>query len=233
MKKQNSTKKQENVSKKGHKKSYTYAEAHNRAFWAFNKATRVMIWAGILNVVGLMVGILQEAFGGVMNNFVFPLDTYLHNTIVNSGYQYSLCFGTNALIFRLLESYAFNKFVGEAMSEIVFVIIIVIIAILFSGIIVYLSVLASQGKKWALFTQSIFYIVDTGAIIGNYIIGEHISILWIQVALHIVILFFVVISIYQYYHLFAIERIYKKTITNNGGTNNVEVETKEENQNGN
>ncbi|MPN48670.1 hypothetical protein SDC9_196282 [bioreactor metagenome] len=47
-------------------------------------------------------------------------------------------------------------------------------------------------------------------IIPCYLIGEAIIYLWIMIGLHVIILGFLGVAIYQYYNLFTIEKIYKK-----------------------
>lgn len=193
---------------KRNKKNYSYAEAHNRAFWAFNKSSKIMIWASVFNVIGLMIGIIQQANTDFSSYYLFSEGSLLFNNVYRSGFQYSLCFSTNSFIFRLLEIPFFNVRDGNAMP-VAFFSIIIPIAISFSGLMVYISITASQGKKWALYTQTIFYVFDTLMIVGCYLIGESIDILWIMVGLHVIILVFLGVSIYQYYHLFVIEKIYK------------------------
>lgn len=191
------------------KKTLTYAEAHNRAFLAYNKASRVIIWAAILNVIGLMVAIIQQAMTKFDDYFVFALNSLLGSTVVSSGFQFSLCYGINSFIFRLLEIPFANKLGDQTLSYASYIIILVIIAILISAITVYVSVLASQGKKAALYGEIIFYILDTFMIVGCYIIGEASEILWILIGLHVIVLFFLGMALFQYYKLFEIEKIYK------------------------
>lgn len=189
------------ANKKKEKKPLTYAEAHNKAFWAFHKSSRIMIWAGVLNVAGLIVGIVQR-FTEALEPAFFITDTYLSSKLGGSFFNFSLCFSTNSFVFRLFE--AMN------LGDIGFLSIIIGIAIVFTAGAVLLGVFASQGKKWALVGEVVFYILDMAMIIPCYLIGEAIIYLWIMIGLHVIILGFLGVAIYQYYNLFTIEKIYKK-----------------------
>lgn len=87
---------------------------------------------------------------------------------------------------------------------------IIAIAIVFSAISILLGVFASQGKKWALFSGFSFYIADMAMIIGCYALGEPTSYLWIMIGVHIVIIAFLSVAVFQYYNLHTIEKVYKK-----------------------
>ena len=191
-----------NITKnKKEKKPLTYAEAHNKAFWAFHKSSRIMIWAGVLNVAGLIIGIVQRFTESLSPSF-FISDTFLSAKLGGSFYNFSLCFSTNSFVFRLLETLKW--------ADAGFISLIIGIAILFTAGAVVLGVFASQGKKWALISEIIFYIFDMAMIIPCYLIGEATIYLWIMIGLHVVILGFLGVAIYQYYNLFTIEKIYKK-----------------------
>lgn len=191
------------------KKELTYAEAHNKAFWAYNKASRVLIWVGILNVIGLMIGIIQHSMIHPDNYYKFSVESLLGASIVKSGFQYSLCLASNSFMFRLIEIQAFNLFENPSLSFVGFISICVIIAILFAAGCVYISMQASLGKKWALYTAIGFYLFDTLMISGCYIIGEASELLWIIAGLHVIVLVFLFIALYQYYKLLEIEKRYK------------------------
>ena len=53
------------------KAKLTYAEEHNKAYSAYKKASQIGIWAGVLNVVGLLIAILQVNFEDQIFNLFF------------------------------------------------------------------------------------------------------------------------------------------------------------------
>ena len=209
--------------KRRKKKPTTYVEAHNRAFSIFTKASTIMIWAAVFNVFGVMLTIIQYA----MNNelaAVFIKDSLLYGQMVSSTYQFSLCFSSNSFIFRLLEILNHSIYNSVPILETHwFYIAIIAIAIAFAGVVSYLSILTKNGKKWAMITNAVFYGVDTIMILGCYLIGEDISLLWISLGVHIIILFFIAVGIFEYFHLFEIEKTHDKQVTQNEEINEINI----------
>jgi hypothetical protein len=187
--------------KRKEKKQLTYAEAHNKAFWAFHKSSRILIWAGVLNMAGLLITLLQGYIDSLQPQY-FIEGTVLFNTLMATRFNYSLGFSIDSLFNRLIEM--------QSLADVWFVISIIAIAIVMSAFSIMLGVFASQGKKIALFGGTAFYLLDFVAIIGCYLLGEPSIYLWIMFGLHIVILFFLLVAIFEYYNLFTIEKIYKK-----------------------
>ena len=204
------------------KKTLGYIDAHNKAFRIFQKAALIMIWAAVFNVFGLFITIIQYVTSGEMVA-KFSEGTYLYNNILYAGstFQYSLCYSTNSLLFRLLETITFNPFTStQVLQTHWFYLLIILISIVFSGITAYLSVLARSGKLYALLANAIFYGIDTLVIVACWILGEDLTYIWIMIGMHVIILFFIFIAIFEYVHLYEIEKLHDKEIKQKEEINN-------------
>ncbi|MDY0177972.1 MAG: hypothetical protein GX807_01185 [Erysipelotrichia bacterium] len=185
---------------KKQKKPLTYVEAHNKAYWAFHKSSRILLWAGILNIAGLLIGLIQAYAEPIY------IADYIEGSILftalggKTTLNFSLGFAMSAFFSRLIEL--------AALPIAGFIVLIVIISIIFSALGVFLGVFSAQGKKWALFTGFGFYLLDTAFIVGCYLIGEPVSFLWIFIGVHFIVLGFLCVAIFQYYHLHTIEKVY-------------------------
>ncbi len=198
--------------KKRVKKTLTYAQAHNRALRSYQRASRIMIWGGVFNIFGLMLGLIYNAMMQTEPTS-FLSGSLLANTLSYSSYQFSFCFASNNFIIRIFEMLTYNRFDSSAnMPFWAFIVLSMLIVFIFSALAVGVSIYASQGKRWAFLSMIIFYFIDSAFIIFNYLIGEATTYLWILIALHVIIWFFLIMAIYQYYHLFYIEKIYKQKI---------------------
>lgn len=196
--------------KRRKKKTLTYVEAHNRAFSIFLKASTIMIWAAVFNVFGVMLTIIQYAMNAEISA-IFIKDSYLYTHLVSSTYQYSLCFSSNSFIFRFIE--VLNRDIYQTTPILEthwFYLITIVISIIFAAGVSFLAILTRSGKKWAMITNAVFYGIDTMMILGCYLIGEDIALLWIMIGVHVIILFFIFIGIFEYFHLFEIEKAYMK-----------------------
>lgn len=203
-----------NKNKKTNKKTLTYAQAHNRALRSFKKSSKIMIWGGVFNIFGLMFGLIQNAMSQTTPTY-FLTNSLLANTLGLTTYQYYLCFSSNSFIFRMFEIFTYNRFENPTLPFWGFIILIMIVVLIFSGLAIFCSIYASQGNKIAFYGQLIFYFIDTIFIIINYLVGEPLEYIWIMIALHVIIWFFLVISIYRYLQLFHIEKIYKTSLIKN------------------
>lgn len=197
------------VKKKKSKKVLTYAQAHNKALRSYQKSSRIMIWAGVFNIFGLMIDLIQNATQQI-SPATFIEGTLLGNSLSFSTYQYAFCFSSNSFLFRIFEMLTFYRLGDPSLDFVWFIVIIMAISLIFSSLAILAGIYASQGKKIAFYGQIIFYLVDTIMILACYLIGEASEYLWIMLGLHVIIWFFLIISIYEYYHLFAIEKIYKQ-----------------------
>ena len=171
--------------KKVRREPPTYKEIHNKTLERFKKSSRLIIWAGVLNVISLLISIIQFA------------------TIKDNLYFY-FCFGCNDLIFRSLMYIPnfVNKFI------VLYFIVIVLIAILTTSLAVILGVFGSQGKKKALWGSLIFYTIDTTFIIPCIFIGESTISIILMSVLHIAILLIIIFAVYEYYKIIEIAKRY-------------------------
>ena len=213
------------------RKNKTYEEAHLQSTRAFSKATRVLIWAGAFNVVGLMLSVILSHLQNAWTGYFVP-DTFFYNNLgVNTTTQFVLCLSSNSLIFRLLETITqdFNKFSDGILSPTWLLIIEMIITVSFSGFCVFVSLLSFQGKKWAFYAQVIFYTLDTLLIIPIAILGEPTNFVLINLGVHILVMLVIGFMVYEYCHILAIERKYKSGY--NQSTSNTEENKESGNQN--
>lgn len=174
------------------KEPLSYKEEHNNAYERFHKSSRLLIWAGALNVISLLVSIIQF-------------------TVDKETLYFYFCFGSNDLFFMALAH--IPNFIEQYIA--LYFVVIVIIALLTSVGAILLGVFASQGKKKPLFGSLIFYGIDTLFIIPCAFIGEsYVSILLMSV-LHVVILSIIVFAVYEYYKVIEIARRYGVLKQNN------------------
>lgn len=168
------SKKQKRVSRK---KELTYEEAHNKAFYRFQKSSQILIWSGALNVLGLIISFIQ------LNS-----DTRSFNPF--------LCYSSNNLLIRALT------YIPQLEGySILWYVISIIIAIASSSGMIVLGVYAQQGKKYPLFIGTGIYFLDLFCIIPLVFVGEIVSNMWLAVGVHIIVLFFLGAAIYQYFNI--------------------------------
>lgn len=117
--------------------------------------------------------------------------------IRNSGYFPSLV--GNALLFSLISNYVD--------SVILLTIINGVISVAFSAIFIVIWMMTKTGKIKAIITGAILYFIDT---ILLFIFYFNDSYLIPQLILHVIMIVFIAIGILNYYHIFAIEKKFKK-----------------------
>lgn len=187
---------------KREKRPLTYEETHNKAYWRYSKAAGIFIWAGVLNVIGLIFAIIQYHGGAA------------------TTYDFYLCFASNNVFFRLIGQ------IGLDMA-ITYVLWFIIACGSAAGLVLC-SVFAKQGKRTPLFIGAAIYFVDLFCTIPSYFLGENITNLWLIILIHIIIISFSVIAIYEYFHIIRIAEQFGK-ISKSG-----QVEQKEgDSENGN
>lgn len=164
------------------KRELTYKEEHNKHFFRFQKASRVMIWAGAISFISLVVSVLQALQK-------------------QSALFFYFCFGIDDVIFRALT---FIPYFQNNNGFVLYIVLIFIISIITTAGAVLLSVYASQGKKKPLWAMFIIYAIDTLAIIGSYFLGENIISIWMMFGLHVIVLAFLGIAIYEYYKVIEV-----------------------------
>lgn len=153
------------------KKTYTYAELHNRTVLNYRKVLSSFIFVAILNVLGIIMNVIR----------------------VDNGYFLSLI--SNVLIFNLLSQ--------TVSSRALFIFLSLLISFVFSAVFILIWLFAKNGNLKVLITGIVLYVADTTLLFVFYL-GERY--LFPQLALHIIILIFLILSLVNYYHLLAIER---------------------------
>ena len=161
------------------KRVLTYEEEHNLHYGRFQRSSHAFLWAAIINVIGLIVTIVQATQGQTELSF------YIN-------------FASCDLIFRSLALIPYFNSGGEWL----YIILIILVAALFSGLAIWLSVTASQGKIKLLWLELILYVVDLFVVLPCYFFfGEAESVLWAMFILHAIVIFFMVWSLYEYYRI--------------------------------
>lgn len=171
--------------KKDPKSRPSYVTLHNNAVLRFQKSSRIFIWAGIVNFVGLIIGNIQYATG----NVEIP--------------PFYFCFG--------VSDFAFSLLYYSGMNVVTLYVIAYIVSFVLTGGAVALGVFSSQAKKKALFAEVIIYFVDWVFVLLAFFIANE---TWIGLlfngGIHAIITFFLVIAVYEYYNVFNIEKRFEK-----------------------
>lgn len=175
--------------RKNKKAPLTYADRHNKAVKIYQKTSFFLFWAGIVNAIAAVFG-------------VFGLGTTTINGEVVS-YRYSMCFTFNKALFDMLESYSGLPQWGYSL-------IIVAIAFVSGALFALLGVLASQGKRNYLFIGSAIYVLDfIGFFFYDFLYWQNWQTFAFGIATHLVIIFFLVVAIFEYFNVLGIEAHYK------------------------
>ncbi|MCQ3035726.1 MAG: hypothetical protein MJ248_05910 [Bacilli bacterium] len=163
------------------KKETSYVETHNRAVERFRKASRILIWAGIFNVLGLAIGIVQVTTG------------------VSDTLPFYFCFGVVNLLFNSLIVR-----IGNIFWEFT---IVIVIAMVFSIGAILLSVYASQGRRKPLIIATGIYFLDWIVVLVTYFLAlDNWQNLVMSCGFHIIISGCLAYAIYQYFNVINIEK---------------------------
>lgn len=176
--------------KKIEKPKQSYVTLHNRAVTRYKQAAKILIWAGVLNFVGLIISIVQ---------FYTSEDV---NTI-----QYYFCFGVNDFLFTLLET----KASLNTNNPVLFWIIVSVMTIGTTVGSTLISLFASQGKKKFLISCLAAYFTDwVFVFLAYFVSGETTQGLLLSGGIHIIITFFLIVAAYQYRNVLEIEKRFEK-----------------------
>ncbi len=174
--------------KKKGRKTASYVTLHNNAVTRFQKASRIFIWAGVVNFIGLIIGHIQFATGAVENPpfyFCFGIGNFLFNILYYSGLD-------------IVWVYLIAYFLSAALT----------------GVAVLIGVFSSQAKKPFIYASVISYLVDwVFVLLAFFVAGETWTGLLFNGGIHAIITFFLVIAIYEYYNVFNIEKRFVKPVS--------------------
>ena len=159
----------------------TYQEAHNKAFSRYKKSSQILIWSGVINFFGLIVAIIQL------------------NTTATHSFNPFLCYSSNILVFRL-------SMLIPGLSEINFLwyLLVIAVSLITSVGMILLGVYAQQGKKIHLFTGVSLYVLDLFLTIPLIFIEDSYTNLWLIAGIHVIILVFLIVAIYEYFNIIKI-----------------------------
>ena len=172
----------------GKNRTASYVDLHNNAVIKYRRYCRTFIWVGIIGVLGLMVGIIQY--------FLQGFDTI----------PFYYCFG--------ICDFFLTLFVVLEMNTVLFWILTALLVISTAAGAVLLGVFSSYGKKWVLFTMLGCYLGDwIFTFLAFFVAGESVIGLMINAGMHIVVSFFLIMALYQYYNVINIEKRFKNIPT--------------------
>ena len=185
----------------------SYVETHNSAVIRYRRYCKAFIWVGVVNFVGLLVGIIQY---------------YAQN--IESRVPFYYCFGFGDFLFNILA-------VINGMPAALFWVIVVLVTLLTTVGAVLLGLFSSFGKKKYLYAMVIAYFIDwIFSFLAFFVAGEDTIGLMINAGIHVVATFFVILAVYQYYQVINIEKRFKDIPT---VAETKAMEGKEEQENGN
>ena len=164
----------------------SYVSMHNAAVSRFQKSSRIFIWAGVLNFVGLIIANVRLV-------------------AENSGQMpFYFCFGILNYFFNVLHYYT-------SIPTVWFYIIVYASALLLSAGAVLLGVKASQPSKKALYACMGIYFVDWIFVFLAFFLANE---TWIGLlfngGIHAIITFFLIFAVYEYFNVFNIEKMFEK-----------------------
>ena len=178
---------------RGGKKEVSYVDLHNSAVIRYRRACRTFIWAGIINFVGLIIGIIQH---------------YTQEAQADNPIPFYFCFGTCDFLFTWFETF-------PKLHIALYWVIVAVITLATTAGAVLLGLFAAQGKKKLLITMASVYGADWIFVFLKFFLFERDGVLGLLVSagIHIIISFFIIAAIYQYYNVINIEKRFKNIPT--------------------
>lgn len=169
-------------------RTVSYVDSHNNAVIRYRRCCKTFIWIGVVNFIGLIVGIIQF---------------YAQNSGDSVPFYY--CFGICDLAFSLLYGHIHIAW---------FYVIVAVLTLATTSGAVLLGLFSSYGKKKFLYTMTIVYFVDWVVVILNYaLVTRYLLGLLINAGIHAIGMFFIIMAIYQYYNVINIEKRFKNIPT--------------------
>ena len=171
------------------KKEASYVDLHNNAVIRYRRASRTFIWAGVVNFVGLLIGIVQH---------------YTIEANADQPVPFWLCFGIGEFLYTWFEN--LNMHVA------LYWVLVGIIAIGLTVGATLLGLFASQGKKKILIAMVVSYGVDwVFVFLKSFLFFNRDGLvgLLVSVGVHVIISFFLIMAVYQFYNVINIEKRFK------------------------
>ena len=173
-------------------RTISYVDSHNTAVLRYRRYCKAFIWVGVVNFVGLIIGIIQ--FYIQKNVEVVP---------------FYFCFGVCDILFSLLYPLTL-----QGLHIAWFWVIAISFSLITTSLAVLGGLFSSYGKKKYLFSILIFYFVDWVLVILNYFfVARYLTGLLINAGIHAISTFFIVMAVYQYYNVINIEKRFKDVPT--------------------
>ena len=159
---------------------------HNAAVTKFQKSSRIFIWAGVVNFIGLIIANVQMVAGKT------------------EQMPFYFCFGVSNYLFNVLHYYT-------EIPTAWFYVIVYGLSLLLSAGAILLGVKCSQPSKKALFACVSIYFVDWIFVLLAFFLAKE---TWVGLlfngGIHAIITFFLVFALYEYYNVFNIEKQFEK-----------------------
>ena len=169
------------------KKKLSYVDAHNNAVTKYRRACKAFIWVGVVNFVGLLVGIIQF---------------YIQGSADSVPFYY--CFGISEFLFSFMQ---------ERVPTALFWVIVAIFTTATTAGAVLLGLFSSHGKKKLLFTMVSIYFVDwVFVLLAYFLVTGNVIGLMINAGIHVVATFFIILAVFEYYNVINIEKTYGRPL---------------------
>ena len=169
------------------KKKLSYVDAHNNAVTKYRRACKAFIWVGVVNFVGLLVGIIQF---------------YIQGSADSVPFYY--CFGISEFLFSFMQ--------GRVPTALFWVIVTIFTTATTAGAVL-LGLFSSHGKKKLLFTMVSIYFVDwVFVLLAYFLVTGNVIGLMINAGIHVVATFFIILAVFEYYNVINIEKTYGRPL---------------------
>ena len=189
---------------KKEKKGMSYVDAHNKAVKTYKRSSLFILWGGIINI-----------FGAIMGVFNFGKSEISEFGI---NYRYSLSLASNRFIFNSLEYSEINVILSSF--------IVILVAIATAALLAIIGYLANKGNiKYLMIGMGIYigdfiftFIYDNLLLgsLGAFELGFNWTIYAFSIAIHSIILIFIVIAIINYYQVLNIEKKHQEELAKQG-----------------